>query len=85
MSLIDAEIMTTLLRDLHSNGGIPVRENLIITQYNMSAMTVQSQAALREHLSQAKDKGWVDYIVDEIDRARKWFITAEGKALLAGR
>lgn len=85
MNGIDSEIMTTLLRELHSNGGIPVRENLIFTQYNCSAMTVQTQATLREHLNHAKDKGWADYIVDDFDRSKKWFITPEGKAVLAGR
>ena len=45
-------------------------------------MTVQTMAALREHLQYSKDKGWVDYLVSEIDRAKKWFITPEGKVIL---
>jgi hypothetical protein len=83
--MIDSETMTGLLRVLQSCGGIPVRESVIFGQYNASATTVQTMAAIREHLQHAKDKGWADYIVDEIDRARKWFITAEGKALLSSR
>lgn len=84
-ALIDSEITTGILRVLQSCGGYPVRENMLYTQYNSANMTVQTMAALREHLQHAKDKGWVDYIVDEIDRAKKWFITSEGKVLLAGR
>jgi len=48
-------------------------------------MTVQSQATLRLHLQHAKDKGWADYLCDEFDRAKKWFITPEGKAVLSNR
>ena len=80
--IIDAEIITNLLRVLNSCGSYPVREDIIYTQYNSTAMTVQTMAALREHLQHCKDKGWVDYIVSEIDRAKKWFITEEGKVIL---
>ena len=83
--MIDAEITTDLLRVLQSCGGIPVRESVIFAQFNSSAMTVQTMADLREHLQHSKDKGWVDFIVDEIDRSKKWFITTEGKVLLQNR
>lgn len=85
MSLIDAETMTGLLRILQSCGGIPVCENLVFTQFNMSAPTVQTMAVIREHLMRAYDKGWVDYLVDEDDKAKKWWITQAGKVNLAGR
>ena len=85
MSLIDSEITIGILRVLRSCGGYAVREDLIYVQYNSTAMTVQTMAALREHLQHAKDKGWADFIVDEIDRSKKWFITPEGKVLLQNR
>ncbi len=83
--IIDSEITTGILRVLASCGGYPVRENMLYTQYNSTVMTVQTMAALREHLQHAKGKGWVDFIVDEIDRSQKWFITPEGKVLLQTR
>lgn len=82
---IDSEIVTGILRVLNSCGGYPVPENLLFTQYNSSQITVQTMAALREHLQHSKDKGWVDYFVDQIDRSKKWFITPEGKVLLMSR
>ena len=83
--MIGTETMTGLLRVLQSCGGIPVRESVIFAQFNGVTVTVQPMHVIREHLQHAKDKGWVDYIVDEIDRVKKWFITPEGKVLLAGR
>jgi hypothetical protein len=83
--MIDAETMLGLLRTLHSCGGIPVREHLLYTQYNAAAPGVRTMECLREHLVHARDKGWIDYVVDEIDHAKKWFILEAGKALLAGR
>jgi len=81
--MIEIETMTRLLGVLNSMGGYPARENVIYGQFNASQPGVQTMATIREHLQHAKDKGWVDYIVDEIDRANKWFITPEGKAILA--
>ena len=78
----DSEIITTLLRVLNSCGTYPLREDIIYTQYNTTAMTVQTMAALRAHLQFCKDKGWVDYLCSEIDRAKNWFITSEGKVVL---
>jgi len=78
----DSEVITNLLRVLNSCGSYPVREDIIYTQFNSSSMTVQTMATLREHLQHCKDKGWIDYIVSEIDRAKKWFITPEGKVIL---
>lgn len=80
---MDSEIVTGLLRTLHTCGGIPLREDFVMTQYNVMAITVQPMAALREHLEHCRSKGWCDYVVDEVDRARKWFILDAGKALLA--
>ena len=82
---IDSEIVIGILRVLKSCGGYPMRENLLFTEYNSTAMTVQTMSAIREHLQHAKDKGWTDFIVDEIDRSKKWFITTEGKVLLQNR
>lgn len=81
--MIELQTMTRLLTVLNSMGGYPARESVIYGQFNASQPDVQTMASLREHLQHAKDKGWTDYIVDEIDRAKKWFITPEGKALLA--
>jgi hypothetical protein len=83
--IVDSEIVSTLLRTLNSCGGIPLREDFVFTQYNVTAMTVQTMAALREHLEHCRSKGWCDYLVDEVDRARKWFILEAGKVLLARR
>ncbi len=83
--ILDSEVVTGLLRVLRSCGCYPVREDILHTQYNSSAMTVQTMAVLREHLQHAKDKGWVDFMVDEIDRSKKWYITNEGKVLLQNR
>jgi len=83
--MIDSEITTELLRVLRSCGGNPLREDILHTQYNISAITIQTMAALLEHLQHAADKGWVDYVVDEIDREKKWFITPAGKAVLLNR
>ncbi len=85
MSFIDTETMTNLLRVLQSCNGIPMRENLVFTQFNISAPTVQTMSTLREHLMRAYDKGWADYLVDEDDKAKKWWITLSGKANLANR
>lgn len=83
--MIELQTMTRLLTVLNSMGGYPARESVIYGQFNASQPDVQTMASLREHLQHAKDKGWTDYIVDEIDRAKKWFITPEGKALLANQ
>ncbi len=81
--IVDSEIITNLLRVFNSCGSYPIREDILYTQYNSTAMTVQTMAALREHLQHCKDKGWVDYIVDALDsKTRKWFITSEGKVIL---
>ncbi|MCX6994151.1 MAG: hypothetical protein NT011_13555 [Kiritimatiellaeota bacterium] len=83
--MIDTETMTGLLRVLQSCGGIPVRENVIFGQFNSAAVSVQTMSTIREHLMRAYDKGWVDYLVDEDDKAKKWWITQAGKVNLAGR
>ena len=83
--MIELDTMTRLLTVLNSMGGYPARESVIYGQFNASQPDVQTMTSLREHLQHAKDKGWTDYIVDEIDRAKKWFITPEGKTLLANQ
>jgi hypothetical protein len=81
--IVDTEIIQNILRVLNSFGTCPAREDIIFIQYNQSAITVQTMAALRDHLQHCKDKGWVDYIVDSIDsKIKKWFITQEGKVIL---
>jgi len=80
--IVDSEIVSNLLRVLNSFGSCAAREDIIFIQYNQSAMTVQRMDSLREHLQHCKDKGWVDYIVDPINSAKKWFITQDGKVIL---
>lgn len=82
--MIEQETMLGVLRVLASVGGYPCRENVIYGQFNSAQPNVQTMATLREHLEHAKSKDWVDYLVDEIDHAKKWYITPAGKVILAG-
>lgn len=80
--MIEHETMTSLLSVLSSMGGYPARESVIYAHVNAGQPDVKTLACIREHLAHARAKGWADYIVDEIDHGKKWFIRPEGRALL---
>ncbi len=78
--MIQPIVNKTLLNILNDCNGNPLGETTLFNFVNMQldAMAV-STAELRAHLTHCKDKGWVDYTVDNFDGADKWFITPRGK------
>ena len=81
--VIDREVIIAILRVLSSCGSYPVSESLLFTQVNSVTPWPVPTQSLHEHLAHAKEKGWIDYRMDEIDGAQKWFLTEAGKTTLA--
>jgi hypothetical protein len=82
--MITKSVVKTTLNVLNQCDGYPLAEKTLFIQTNieLDAMAV-STSELKEHLVHCKSKGWVDYMVDEIDGSKKWFITDAGKVVRA--
>lgn len=80
--MIQKLVIKAILDILYQCSGYPLAENALFMQVNMEldAMAV-STADLKTHLNHCKDKGWIDYQVDEMDQTDKWFITPRGKVV----
>ena len=80
--MIEKLIIKTILNVLLQCDGYPLAEKTLFIQTNveLSAKAVGT-SELKEHLVYCKSKGWIDYIVDDIDGTKTWFITPAGKVV----
>lgn len=78
--MIDRPLMLVFLTVLQAQKALAcgAEENDLFNELNLRATCTVTTGLLREHLSYAHDKGWIDYKLDSI-RMKRWRITPAGE------
>lgn len=82
--MIDKIIVIALLRILKQTKGHMMPETVLFNHINIDLASPAQPSLLQEQLIFAKDKGWVDYQVDEF-KIEKWWITSAGEVQLSNQ
>lgn len=79
---IDRSVTLAILRVLHQCQGYTLTEEVLFQQVTAAMPQPITMAWMRQHLQICYDKGYVDFHVDQIDEAHKYFIKDAGKLII---
>jgi hypothetical protein len=73
-------IRLEILKVLSKTGDYKMPEDTLLTTLNQLLDAAVSESEYQEALNWLKAKAYIDFTVDEISEAKRWYITASGKA-----